>query len=148
MINAITNRTCVAIVMALVMAGACTNGGHTGVADTEKNKAAATGLFNAFNRHDWKTMAGYYREPASFLDPSFGKGYVTRSRQQTVDKYAELAKQLPGIKDSIVSIFGWGNKVTVEFVSVDSGFTLPICTVLTFNDGLVTNDATYYDNSK
>ena len=119
-----------------------------GAAEAEQNLQTTGNMFAAFNRHDWVAMAGYYAENASFLDPGFGKGYVTKSRRQTIDKYAGLQQMLPGIKDSIVNIFAFDNKVTVEFISNDAGFTLPVCTILTFKDGLITTDATYYDSSK
>jgi hypothetical protein len=134
-------------IMAAVWLLAATSCGRS-VANAEQNLQTAGNMFAAFNRHDWQAMAGYYVENASFLDPSFGTGYVTKSRQQTIDKYAGLQKMFPGIKDSIVTIFAFDNKVTVEFVSSDAGFRLPICTILSFKDGFITTDATYYDNSK
>jgi len=133
-----------ALLPAYFMAAGC-NGSDKGA---EANLQTAGNMFAAFNRHDWKAMAGYYIEAASFLDPSFGKGYVTKNRQQTIDKYTALQQMFPGIKDSIVNIFAFDDRVMVEFVSGDTGWRLPICTILTFKDGLITTDATYYDNSK
>lgn len=134
-----------AVLAAIVLLNASCNSSYK---DTELNMQTAGKLFAAFNQHDWKAMAGYYTETTAFLDPSFGKEYVIKNRQETIDKYTGLQKIFPGIKDSIVNIFAFANKVTVEFISGDTGWKLPICTVFTFKNGLITTDATYYDNSK
>lgn len=107
-------------------------------------------MFAAFNRHDWTKMASYYSDTALFLDPSFGKVYVARSRQQVAEKYAALAAMFPDIKDDVQAVYASGDHVTVEFISSGSSaqtgpWTLPICTVLTVQEGKITKDATYYD---
>jgi hypothetical protein len=56
----------------------------------------------------------------------------------------------PDIHDEVIGMYPSGKKVTIEFVSTGSisdstKFKLPIITVLTFQDGLITKDATYYD---
>jgi ketosteroid isomerase-like protein len=107
-------------------------------------------MFDAFNRHDWNAMANYYSESASFLDPSFGPEYVTKTRQETAAKYAEMQKMFPDLHDELVGVYPSGDKVTVEFVSTGTisdsiKFSLPIITVLTFENGLIIKDATYYD---
>lgn len=118
----------------------------------EGNAASARQMFEAFNRHDWKTMASFYAEPALFLDPSFGTEYVEKTRAQTADKYSSMQKMFPDLHDEIVGVYPSGDKVTVEFISTgtapdSSTFRLPIISVLTFdNNGLIARDATYYDN--
>jgi len=107
-------------------------------------------MFEAFNRHAWDSMAGYYAEPALFLDPSFGMEYVSKTRNETAAKYRELAGMFPNIHDEVVGMYPSGDKVTVEFVSTGMmgdtlAFKLPIVTVLTFKDALIVRDATYYD---
>lgn len=57
----------------------------------------------------------------------------------------------PDIKDSIVDMQAVDNQVVVQFVSSGSSgdsihFKLPICSVLTFANGKIVKDATYYDN--
>lgn len=116
-----------------------------------ENVEKAQAMFDAFNRHDWNAMASFYSEPASFLDPSFGTGYVNKNREETATKYAEMEKIFPDLQDELVGIYPSGDKVTVEFVSTGTApdstkFKLPIITVLTFKDGLIIKDATYYDN--
>ena len=115
-----------------------------------KNVETAHAMFDAFNRHDWNAMTNYYSESASFLDPSFGHEYITKSRQETAAKYAEMQKMFPDIHDELVGVYPSGDKVIVEFVSTGSisdsvKFSLPIVTVLTFENGLIIKDATYYD---
>jgi hypothetical protein len=124
--------------------------GCTAVDNSEKNAAIAAKLFDAFNRHDWQTMASYYSEDASFLDPSFGKNYVSKTRTETAAKYEEMESMFPDIHDEIVGIYPSDNVVTVEFISTGSmndsiRFKLPIISVLTFSNGLIVKDATYYD---
>jgi ketosteroid isomerase-like protein len=116
-----------------------------------ENVEKARAMFDAFNRHDWSAMASFYSEPASFLDPSFGTGYVNKIREETAAKYAEMEKMFPDIHDELVGVYPSGDKVTVEFISTGTApdstkFKLPIITVLTFKDGLIVKDATYYDN--
>jgi hypothetical protein len=108
-------------------------------------------MFDAFNQHDWSLMTSYYSVSAEFLDPSFGQEYVSKTREETADKYAAMQKMFPDIHDDIVGIYPSGNKVTIEFISSGTSadgakFKLPIITVLTFGDGLILRDATYYDN--
>jgi ketosteroid isomerase-like protein len=115
------------------------------------NRATTKAMFAAFNQHEWTKMASFYAEPALFLDPSFGPEYVSKTREETAAKYAEMMTVFPDIKDELVGIYPSGDKITVEFISTGTSsdgkkFRLPIITVLTFKDGLIVKDATYYDN--
>lgn len=116
------------------------------------NIAIPNKLFEHFNRHDWKAMAELYSDPAEFKDPSFGKDAVQQTRKQTEEKYRELESMFPDVRDDVVSIYPSGsNHVIVEFVSSGGSdstrWTLPICTIFTIENGLITKDYTYYDNS-
>lgn len=108
--------------------------------------------FEHFNKHDWAKMAAMYAATADFKDPSLGKGIVKQSHEQTIKKYSELQQMFPDVKDSIVNIYPSGPKnIVVEFVSTGtapdkSKFELPICTIFTIENGLITKDFTYYDN--
>jgi ketosteroid isomerase-like protein len=118
--------------------------------DDERNTAVARKMFEAFNRHAWDTMAGYYADTALFLDPSFGTEYVSKTREETAAKYHEMEAMFPNIHDEVVGMYASGDKVTVEFVSTGTmgdtlNFKLPIITVLSFKEGLIVRDATYYD---
>jgi ketosteroid isomerase-like protein len=117
----------------------------------EGNTAMTKQMFQAFNKHDWSAMAGYYAPSALFLDPSFGPEYVTKLREETVSKYAAMQKMFPDIRDDITGLYPFGDKVAIEFISTGTSsdgqkFNLPIITVLTFKDGMIVKDATYYDN--
>lgn len=132
-------------VLAAMLLGRCT--GH---AEGDANAAIARKMFEAFNAHQWETMAGYYSEPASFLDPSLGRSYVDQHRADVVRKYAEMHHMFPDIHDEITGIYSSGDHVVVEFTSTGTAgdsisFSLPIVTVLTFQDGYIVKDATYYD---
>lgn len=116
----------------------------------DDNTLLARKLFDSFNRHDWKAMAGLYADSAMFLDPSFGKAYVRQTEEQIISKYADLQKVFPDIKDELGEVYGAGDKVTVEFISsgtMENGttFKLPIVSILTFDHGRIIKDATYYD---
>jgi ketosteroid isomerase-like protein len=139
------------IIYTIILA-ACVAGCQSSHSDGDANVARTRQMFDAFNRHDWQAMASYYSEPALFLDPSFGTDYVSKTRQETSAKYAEMEKIFPNIYDEIVGLYPCGDKVTIEFISSgtatdSSRFRLPIATVLTFKDGLIVKDATYYDNT-
>jgi hypothetical protein len=105
-----------------------------------------------FNAHRWEEMAAMYAPTAQFKDPSLGPGIVPQTRAQIIEKYAGMAEMFPDIKDTVVAIYPSGAKhIIVEFVSTGTGpdgmsFELPICTIFTVENGLITHDYTYYDN--
>jgi ketosteroid isomerase-like protein len=139
----------VAFTMIVLFAIGCKS--KTESADETKNVAVANAMFDAFNQHQWEKMVGYYAEPASFLDPSFGTAYVSKSRAETAAKYKSMEDLFPNIHDEVVGVYPSGDKVVIEFISSGKAsdslsFTLPIITVLTIKDGLIVKDATYYDN--
>ena len=119
---------------------------------TNPNEALIKQYFNHFNKHDWQKLANMYAETADFKDPTLGKGIVPQTRAQTIQKYSELNKVFPDLKDSIVTMYASGDKhIVVEFVSSgtapdNSKFELPICTIFTIDGGLITKDFTYFDN--
>jgi ketosteroid isomerase-like protein len=130
----------------------CNNQNQSKIVNTSKNEKIVKQYFEYFNKHDWKKMADMYTETADFKDPSFGKGIVKQTRKQTEDKYAELNKIFPDLHDKIVKIYPSGeNHIVVEFISTgtapdNSKLELPICTVFTIENGLITKDFTYFDN--
>ncbi|WP_247232925.1 nuclear transport factor 2 family protein [Telluribacter sp. SYSU D00476] len=117
-----------------------------------KNSEVVNKLYEYFNRHEWDRMASLYAETAEFKDPSLGTGTVKQTREQTIQKYSEMSKMFPDIADKVVSVYPTnGKEVIVEFISTGtapdgSKFELPICTIFTIEDGLITKDYTYYDN--
>ncbi len=120
------------------------------VSQDDKNIVLAKKLFEAFNKYDWKTMAAFYSDNALFLDPSFGKEFVSKSRVETIAKYAELQSMFPDIQDSVVNLYPSEKTIVVEFISTDTTpdgtkFTLPIVSILTIENEQIVKDATYYD---
>lgn len=120
--------------------------------NNEENKKIIKQYYMYFNQHDWEKMAAMYADTSEFKDPSFGPGIVKQTRQQIIDKYTELSTMFPDVKDEIIQLYPSGEKnVIVEFVSRgtapdSSTFELPICTIFTIENGLITQDFTYYDN--
>jgi predicted double-glycine peptidase len=108
--------------------------------------------FEYFNQHNWEKLASMYADTAQFKDPTLGKGIVPQTRQQTIKKYSELNVIFPDLKDKVINVYpSSGNHIIVEFVSTGTGpdqvkFELPICTILTIENGLITKDFTYFDN--
>jgi ketosteroid isomerase-like protein len=108
--------------------------------------------FEHFNKHDWEKMAAMYVPVADFKDPSLGAGIVKQTREQTKKKYTELNQLFPDVHDEVVAIYPSGEKhVVVEFISTGKApdqtkFELPICTIFTIENGLISKDFTYYDN--
>ena len=117
-----------------------------------KNQDLVQQYFGHFNNHDWEEMANLYTEKAKFKDPSFGIGIVTQTRQQTIQKYAELQEIFPDLRDEVIQIYPSGEQhVIVEFMSTGTApdgtaFALPVCTIFTIENGQITQDFTYYDN--
>ena len=109
-------------------------------------------FFDHFNNHDWAKMAEMYTETAEFKDPSLGKGIVKQTRAQVVKKYSDLHQAFPNLKDDVVRVYpSDSNHMVVEFISRGTGldnssFELPICTIFTIENGLITKDFTYFDN--
>lgn len=116
------------------------------------NEKLVTLYFEHFNKHEWAEMANMYVENAEFKDPTLGQGIVKQTRQQIIDKYSELNKVFPDLNDKVLQMYPSSDKhIIVEFVSrgtaLDSStFELPICSILTIENGLITKDFTYFDN--
>lgn len=119
--------------------------------DENINKEIAANMFQAFNDHDWVKMNSYYSSDALYLDPAYGQEFVNKSEKEIIEKYGEMEQMFPNLHDSVTGMYASGERVIVEFISTGSSgdsltFTLPICTVLTFNNGKIVRDATYYNN--
>jgi ketosteroid isomerase-like protein len=136
------------VVTALI---SCNNNSSTETPANENEKFIRQ-YYEHFNKHDWEKMANMYIEVSEFKDPSLGSGIVKQTREQTIEKYKNLSQIFPDIKDEIKQIYLSGDKnIIVEFVSTgtapdSSKFELPICTIFTIENGLITKDFTYYDN--
>ena len=119
---------------------------------TIENEKIVRQYYEHFNKHEWEKMADMYTEVSDFKDPSLGQGIVKQTRQQIIAKYSGLSEIFPDVKDEIVQIYPSGNNhMIVEFISTGtapdgSKFELPICTIFTIENGLITKDFTYYDN--
>lgn len=117
-----------------------------------ENEKLVKQYFEYFNKHDWHKMAAMYSDTAAFKDPSLGQGIVKQTKAQIIKKYGELSQLFPDVKDEVISVYPSGDKhVIVEFVSTgtapdSSKFELPICTIFKIENGLITQDYTYFDN--
>ena len=129
----------------------CNNQNQKNMAISDNEKLLKQ-YFEHFNKHEWTKMADMYIEISEFKDPSLGQGIVKQTRQQIIDKYSELNKIFPDLHDQVVQTYPSGDKhIIVEFVSTgtapdNSKFELPICTILTIENGKITKDFTYFDN--
>ncbi|WP_206734742.1 nuclear transport factor 2 family protein [Flavobacterium sp. YO64] len=141
------------IILAIIFVlASCNNQNQSKPMDTTQNEKVVKQYFEYFNSHNWKKMAEMYTETADFKDPSLGQGIVKQTRKQIQEKYAALNEVFPDLKDNIVQIYPSGEKhIIVEFVSTgtapdNSKFELPICTIFTIENGMITKDFTYFDN--
>lgn len=122
--------------------------------NADSNKKIILEMYDAFNKHDWEKMASFYSDSALFKDPSFGKNSLVQTRAQIVNKYQELERMFPDVKDSIVNIYSAeNNHIVVEFISSASmsenqKWYLPISTIFKIENNLISEDFTYYDNSQ
>ncbi len=120
----------------------------------QENIALAEKVFEHFNKHEWDKMSNLYSDTADFKDPSFGQDITRQSRKQISEKYTGMARMFPDIKDEVINIYPSGDQnVIVEFVSSGSApdgskWTLPICTIFTIENGMITKDFTYYDSQQ
>lgn len=130
----------------------CKNPTQEKTLEITTNEKLVKQYFEHFNNHNWTKMADMYAETSDFKDPSLGKGIIKQTRQQIVDKYSELNKIFPDLHDQVIQTYPSGNNhIIVEFVSIGtapdhSKFELPICTVFTIENGLITKDFSYFDN--
>lgn len=143
----------IVLVIAVFAISSCNNNQNQAkIMESSKNEKVVQQYFEYFNKHQWKKMSEMYTETADFKDPSLGNGIVKQTRQQTEEKYAELHKVFPDLHDKIIQIYPSGEKhIIVEFVSTgtapdNSKLELPICTIFTIENGLITKDFTYFDN--
>jgi ketosteroid isomerase-like protein len=111
--------------------------------DTGETLRTATAVFNAFNNHDWEKMESLYADSVKLEDPAYPGGKTGKAGM------TDFYRSVPDVYDSVRSILVQGNTAVVEFVSTGTingeKFTLPICSVLTIENGLVVSDRTYYD---
>ncbi|MFW0736954.1 nuclear transport factor 2 family protein [Flavobacterium sp. T12S277] len=141
-----------AILLVSFLIISCQNQNQLKPMDTTKNEELVKAYFEHFNKHDWKKMSEMYTETADFKDPSLGPGIVKQTRKQIADKYAALNAAFPDLHDKVIQVYPSGEKhIIVEFVSSgtapdNSKFELPICTIFTIENGLITKDFTYFDN--
>ncbi len=129
----------------------CNNQNQKNMPQTDNEKLVKQ-YFEHFNNHEWSKMANMYSEISEFKDPSLGQGIVKQTRQQIIDKYSELNKVFPDLHDQVIQVYPSGDKhIIIEFVSSgtspdNSKFELPICTILTIENGVITKDFTDFDN--
>ncbi len=129
----------------------CNNQNQKSMTTTD-NEKLVNQYFEHFNNHEWTKMANMYADTAEFKDPTLGQGIVKQTRQQIIEKYTELSEMFPDVKDKVIQIYPSGEKnLIVEFVSTgtapdNSKFELPICTIFTIENGLITKDFSYFDN--
>ena len=130
----------------------CNNQTKEKTMDTSTNEKLVKQYFEHFNNHEWTKMANMYAETTDFKDPSLGQGIVKQTRQQIVDKYSELNKVFPDLHDQVIQTYPSDDKhIIVEFISSGtapdhSKFELPICTIFTIENGVITKDFSYFDN--
>ncbi|WP_161805834.1 nuclear transport factor 2 family protein [Pedobacter sp. Hv1] len=136
-------------VVALTLVLGCAEKKNPQAEIAAQNLNSAKALFAAFNQHDWNKMADFYAKDALFLDPAYGKTWVKKNHEEFMDNYKWMQKSAPDIKDELTAIFAADDKVSIQFTSTGTTegqqWSIPISTILTFKDGKIIKDATYYD---
>jgi ketosteroid isomerase-like protein len=133
---------------------ACTNANNNGQnkATENANITIVKQSFDYFNKYDWAKMATLYIDNAELWEPSMGQEVKKHTPAQIIQKFTELNKMVPDVHNEIGQIYPSGDKhVIVEYTSRGTGpdgkkFTLPMCSVYTFDKGKISRDMTYYDN--
>ncbi|KFC19552.1 nuclear transport factor 2 family protein [Chryseobacterium sp. FH1] len=136
----------------LILAFIACNNTEEKTVQVSDNEKLVKQYFEHFNKHEWTKMADMYAENAEFKDPSLGQGIIKQTKKQIIEKYSELNQVFPDLHDKVIQMYPSGKKhIIVEFVSSgtasdNSKFELPICSVITIENGIITKDFTYYDN--
>ena len=144
-------KTFFSILLCGLLLAACNNKTNEPVKDpAADNQKVITRLFEHFNKHEWEKMAALYIDSAEFKDPAYGLKTVKQSRKFIADHYQQLNTFMPDISVTNVLLYPSGDKhVVAEFVSVGTSgsmkIELPICTIFTIDNGMITKDYTYYD---
>ncbi|MCP9755119.1 nuclear transport factor 2 family protein [Lacihabitans sp. CCS-44] len=121
---------------------------------SSNNQKIIDQYFEHFNKHEWSKMANMYSNTAEFKDPSLDQSIARQTRQQIVTKYSKLHQVFVDIHDEIIQSYSTDDgRFIVEFLSTGtvpdgSKFGLPICTIFTTDNRLITNGFIYYDNFK
>ena len=122
---------------------ACSPGTTTRNLSPDETRRVATAVFEAFNAHDWTQMESLYADSVLLQDPAYPGGKTGKVGM------TEFYQSVTDIHDEVQNIVVEGNVAVVEFISTGTlngqMFSLPICSVLTIENGLVVRDNTYYD---
>lgn len=154
--NTIIVKNIVVTSLIIIILASCNNStqnpNSTNMSKQTINEKLVKQYFEHFNNHEWTKMASLYSETVDFKDPTLGKGIGKQTRKQIVDKYTELNKIFPDLHDEVVKTYISGeNHIIIEFISTGTApdntkFELPICAILTIENGLIVKDFTYFDN--
>lgn len=140
---------CLGLLLGLALLFGCAEKKDPKAAMANENLKQAQALFAAFNAHDWDKMASFYAQDAQFLDPAYGTAWTKKNKAALMANYAGMEKTAPDIKDEITSLFAADDKVSIQFTAsgttAGQRWSMPISTILTFKDGKIIKDATYYD---
>ncbi|GAA0708475.1 hypothetical protein GCM10009105_08090 [Dokdonella soli] len=105
--------------------------------------------FEAFNRHDARTIEDIYANAASLHSPDYPD--LTGSKQ-IADTYRKLFEAIPDAKDNLQTLESSANHVYAQFVltghlkgAEDKPISIRILSVYTVQDGRIVGDSTYYD---
>jgi ketosteroid isomerase-like protein len=128
---------CLGVVLLSACATPATN------SDADETRKIAIAVFEAFNAHDWEKMESLYADSVRLQDPAYPGGKTGKTGM------TEFYRSVVDIRDDVKHITVQHNVAVVEFVSTGTfngqKFSLPICSVLTIENGLVAEDRTYYD---
>jgi uncharacterized protein (TIGR02246 family) len=101
-------------------------------------------MLEAFNRHDATAMARLYARDARLTSSDFCS---PRGQADIERTYRALFEAFPDIRDDVSTIVAEGEHVAVRFTAVSKTgpLQLPIQTMLTVRDGLITEDHSVFD---
>ena len=114
------------------------------------NTQVVKSLFDAYNNHDWATVAGCYADSTLVMDPALGDSAVYQTQQATIKRLQALQQKYPDLKAQIKEIYSDRGHVIVEFTAEGTSHNntlwhLPQCAVFTLKEGKISGSNTYYD---
>ncbi|RYE22661.1 MAG: nuclear transport factor 2 family protein [Sphingobacteriales bacterium] len=138
-------RYFVYIVIVLSAFSACRRD-NTDNALIKDNKIVAEQLFDAYNKHDWDSVATFYTDTTTFITTANFTPF-RKSKATIVSEFTSAEQSTPDIHAEIKGIYNDRNKTIIEYSLIGNTATGPLlqhnCLVWTLKNRKITQEIIY-----